>query len=100
MDSALVKIDNICKEKKPVVLFLKVSPGASRTRIREIVSENIDGTLCDLWRVQVNAPPENGKANRQVLELFATLFDLPEKCFKIEVGAHSTYKRLHIHFLS
>jgi uncharacterized protein (TIGR00251 family) len=50
-------------------LKIKVVPGASRT---EIV-----GLLGDAIKVRVAAPPEGGKANREVVAILAARLGLP-----------------------
>jgi len=67
-----------------VRLKVKVVPGASRT---EIV-----GRLGDALKVRVAAPPEGGKANREVAALLAAKVGLPQAAVSIVSGLSSSAK--------
>jgi hypothetical protein len=69
-------------------LALKVVPKASRTRIAGWVGESL--------KVQVSAPPERGRANEAVLDLLASVLDLPRKALRIVVGDSSPRKVVEI----
>lgn len=68
----------------PVRLKVKVVPGASRT---EIV-----GRLGDALKVRVAAPPEGGKANREVVAVLAAQVGLPLAAVSVVVGQSSPAK--------
>lgn len=53
-----------------IEIKLKVVPGASRSQIV--------GPLGDRLKVKVAAPPEDGKANRAVVELLAEVLGIKE----------------------
>lgn len=57
-----------------------VSPGAART---ELVGRHGDG-----WKARVAAPPERGRANEALVELFAGVLDVPPASVRI-VGGRS-----------
>ena len=63
---------------------IKVVPGASRTRI----AGELDGAL----KLAVAAPPEKGRANRQVLALLAATLGVRATQVRIETGRSSAYK--------
>lgn len=67
-------------------LKVKVVPGASRT---EIV-----GRLGEALKVRVAAPPEGGKANREVTALLAAKVGLPLAAVTVVSGASSPAKVL------
>jgi uncharacterized protein (TIGR00251 family) len=63
---------------------IKVVPGASRTRI----AGELDGAL----KLAVAAPPEKGRANRQVVALLAATLGVRATQVRIETGRSSAYK--------
>jgi uncharacterized protein (TIGR00251 family) len=63
-----------------------VSPRSSR---RKVVVQD-DGTV----RVYLNAPPVEGKANAECVELIASALDLPKSSVSIERGQQGRRKRL------
>jgi len=65
-------------------LKVKAVPGASRS---EIV-----GRLGEALKVRVAAPPEGGKANREILELLAEQLGLPAASVTLVSGAASAAK--------
>ena len=65
-------------------LKVKAVPGASRS---EIV-----GRLGEALKVRVAAPPEGGKANREILELLAEKLGLPADGVTLVSGAASAAK--------
>ena len=65
-------------------LKVKAVPGASRS---EIV-----GRLGEALKIRVAAPPEGGKANREILELLAEKLGLPAAGATLVSGATSPAK--------
>jgi uncharacterized protein (TIGR00251 family) len=65
-------------------LKVKAVPGASRT---EIV-----GRLGEALKIRVAAPPEGGKANREILELLAERLGLPAAAVSLVSGGTSPAK--------
>ncbi len=71
-----------------VLLLVHVTPGAARTRIVGIH----DGAI----KIAVTAPPEKGKANREVCRTVATALGVRAGCVRIAAGETSRSKRLAI----
>jgi len=69
-------------------LKVKAVPGASRS---EIV-----GRLGEALKVRVAAPPEGGKANREILELLAEKPGLPAAGVSVFSGAASPAKVIEL----
>lgn len=67
-----------------VSIRVKVVPGASCTRIV--------GILGDQLKVAVVAPPEDGKANRQLCDHLARVLELPRSAVRI-TGGHGHPKK-------
>ena len=73
-----------CKEG--VRLQVKISPGASRTKIL--------GPHGDCLKIAVNAPPEKGTANQALIEMLADLLHISKQQIKILSGSTSSRKSL------
>lgn len=67
---------------------LKVVPSSSQ--------DCLVGWLGKSLKVKVKAPPSQGKANKAVIELLATLLQLDKKSIKITTGQFSSSKVLLI----
>jgi uncharacterized protein len=85
----LAELRSQLKERGCLTIEARVIAKASRTELSAVLE---DGTL----RLKVRAAPEKGKANEQVQQLLAGLFDVPEGAVEISRGAHSTHKRVTI----
>ena len=73
-------------------IAVKVIPKSSRT---ELVGQLADGT----WKVKVDAPPEKGKANRELCAFLADHFGVPRSRVRILSGETSHLKRVRIDLL-
>lgn len=69
-------------------LELKVVPGASRTEIAGRYAEGL--------KVRVAAPPEDGRANREVVAALANALKLPRGSIEIVQGHGSPRKVVQI----
>jgi uncharacterized protein (TIGR00251 family) len=58
-------VEPVTEHRDGVIVHVRVVPGASRTEI--------NGRYGDVIKVRVSAPPEDGRANRAVVELFERL---------------------------
>jgi len=72
-----------------VDITVKVVPKSSRT---ELAGQLADGT----WKVKVAAPPEKGKANRELCAFLADHFGVARSRVRIVSGETSHLKRVRI----
>ncbi|MBI1798921.1 MAG: DUF167 domain-containing protein [Candidatus Eisenbacteria bacterium] len=70
-------------------LAVRVQPGARRAEIRGWME---DGAL----RLTVTAPPEDGRANRAVIELLASALELKPRALSLARGGASRSKWIEI----
>lgn len=68
----------------PAGIRLRVVPGASRTEVA--------GRLADAIKVRVAAPPEDGAANRALLDFVASHLGVPRRSVRLLAGAASRVK--------
>jgi uncharacterized protein len=69
---------------KPARLHLRVSPGATRSRI---VGRHGEG-----WKIHVAAPPEDGRANAAVVRLIADTVSVSRGAVSLVAGHDSKDK--------
>jgi uncharacterized protein len=69
-------------------LRIKVQPRARRTRLAGKVGEE--------WKLEITAPPVEGKANRAVIEFFAGYFGVSKAAVRIVSGERSPHKVIEI----
>jgi len=74
------------------VLQIKAAPNSPR--------DEIQGWLGDSLKVQVQAPPTDGKANERLCAFIAATLSLPKSSVTLVSGASSRQKRLAILGLS
>jgi uncharacterized protein (TIGR00251 family) len=67
---------------------LKVIPHASRS---EVIAE-VNGDL----KIKVQAPPEDGRANKAAIQLLAKHFNVPQNRIKIVAGEKSHQKIIEV----
>ncbi|MCJ7646186.1 DUF167 domain-containing protein [bacterium] len=70
-----------------MILNVKVIPKARKNEIKK------EG---DCWKVHLTAPPERGKANRLLIELFSKEFKVKKNQIKIVQGEKSRNKIVQI----
>lgn len=68
----------------PAGIRLRVVPGASRTEVA--------GRLADAIKVRVASPPEDGAANRALLDFVASHLRVPRRSVRLLTGAGSRLK--------
>jgi uncharacterized protein (TIGR00251 family) len=71
-----------------VILSVRVIPRASKPSI----GREADGSL----KVRLSAPPVDGAANEELIEVLARAFDVPRRAVTIVSGAQSRSKRVTI----
>lgn len=69
-------------------LTLKVRPGARQTAFA--------GKLGDAWKLQVAAPPVDGKANEAIVRFLAKLAGVPASAVRIVTGLTGSTKIVEI----
>ena len=69
---------------REVFVGVRVSPSAARTALR--------GTYGDKLKVSLTAPPEDGRANRQLEEVLAEWLQLPRGQVRVDTGHGSRDK--------
>jgi uncharacterized protein (TIGR00251 family) len=69
-------------------LSLKVRPGARRTAFA--------GKTGELWKLQVAAPPVDGKANEEVIRFLAGLVRVPRSAVRIVTGLTASTKVIEV----
>jgi uncharacterized protein (TIGR00251 family) len=67
---------------------LRVGPGAPRT--------GIVGRYGDGWKVRVAAPPQDGRANAELLRYLAEVLDLPAARLRLVSGAGARDKLIEV----
>ena len=84
--------DAIKQTKDGVVIDFEVTPGAKVTVVPSGYS---------VWRkrieVKLRAPPEKGRANEELIEALADLFNVPSTSIEITSGASNSRKSIKIH---
>jgi uncharacterized protein len=71
-----------------VVIDVRVIPRAAKSGISGVR----DGALL----VRLNAPPVEGAANTELIEVMAAALDVPRRMVTIVSGDRSRHKRIHI----
>jgi uncharacterized protein (TIGR00251 family) len=74
-----------------VRVAVQVQPGASRTAV-EGLRELADGA--SVLKVRVDAPPEGGKANAQLVKLLAKSWRVPKSSIRVLTGPAERRKTL------
>lgn len=62
---------------------VKIVPGSKRKEIRK---------ESDYFKVYLKSKPEKGKANRELIDLLSSNFNIPKNSIKIIKGEHSKNK--------
>lgn len=71
-----------------IAIRIKVVPGASRSKVVSVLGDRL--------KVAVAAPPEGGKANKAVCELFAKLLGVAKREVIITLGPMQPLKTVEV----
>jgi uncharacterized protein (TIGR00251 family) len=74
-------------------ISVKVIPGAKKSEIIDL-GKDLNGRKC--FKIKVNQPPEDGKANQAVIEMVARYFQVKKNEVTIISGFTSKNKILEI----
>jgi uncharacterized protein (TIGR00251 family) len=72
------------KEKKEIHLRIRVQPRSQKQRMEK--------TEAGEYRVWVISPPSKGEANKEVVEVISSYFDVPRTRIRIIGGHRSRHK--------
>jgi hypothetical protein len=64
------------KQSGQVYLLCKVFPGASETKIKNILINNIEGRDTEVLTISVSAPADKNKANQTLIKFLAKEFQV------------------------
>jgi uncharacterized protein (TIGR00251 family) len=70
------------------ILNIRVIPRAKRS--------GVGGRRGDAWLIRVQAPPVDGAANEELINVLAKLLDVPKRAVTIIGGERSREKRVHV----
>lgn len=79
---------NLIKNKE-IYLRIKVNPGMSKTEIKEVLDD-------DTIKINIAAPPEKGRANKELIKFLANEFLSVSDNIKILSGAGDRLKLIKI----
>ena len=74
-------------------LFVKVIPNSKENKVVEDITDLLGARNL---KVKVNKPPEDGKANKAVIELLAKYFNVRKNAVNIVVGLTSRNKVIEV----
>jgi len=69
-------------------LNIYVRPGSSKTKIEGLYNGNI--------KIKIAAPPEKGKANKELIGILSKILKIPKSKIIIASGINSNYKTIRI----
>lgn len=82
---------------KPLILAIHVIPGASRNEIQGWVeTASDDKTAAHALKVKLQAPAQDGKANKALIAFLARTLAVAKKDIVLLSGETSRHKRLQI----
>ncbi len=73
---------------------IRVQPRAKRNRLMKMNRQA--GQLEDEWKLQLTAPPVDGKANQACIEFFARGLGIPRSRVRLLSGEKSQHKLLEL----
>jgi uncharacterized protein (TIGR00251 family) len=79
-----------------IKISIKVITHAKKS---EVVADDIDLFGARILRVRISQPPEDGKANKALIELLAEYLQVKKNSLTIIAGEKSTHKIVEINFI-
>lgn len=79
---------------KGVTVRIRLTPGARKTGVQGFADEAGGADAGRLLKISVNAVPEEGKANRALIDFLAREWGLPKSAFSLLAGDTSRQKTL------
>jgi len=73
-------------QKEKIIMHIKVSPGKALNKITGIANNE----LC----LYIKAPPEKGRANKEIIRFFAKTLDIPKSDVVIKSGQMNRHKTI------
>ncbi len=88
----------LVRDGEGVRLALAVRPGAKRDRLAGVIEapDPATGRTGPRLKLEIAAPPADGKANAAVLALLAKTFRLPKTSLSLISGATGRHKVVHV----
>jgi hypothetical protein len=74
-------------------ITIKTIPNAKKN---QVIEDFVDENKIRMLKIKVNQPPEDGKANKAVIELLAEYFQVKKTAIKIIIGETSRNKIIEI----
>ncbi len=72
---------------------IKVIPNAHKT---ELVEKVVGPEHEEVWKIKVAAPPEKGKANKELCRFLAEYFEVPKSAVTVSQGHTSQRKVVRV----
>ncbi len=82
--------------KGEIYIRSKIYPGSSENKIREIKRENVEGEDSDIFSISISAPADKNKANKELLKLLASEFQINKENVIILSGKKDRFKLIKI----
>ena len=76
------------KLMKTCNIKLYIRPGAAETRVEGIYQDRI--------KIRISAPPEKGRANKELIKFIGGILSIPKSRISIISGKTSNYKEIQI----
>lgn len=90
INEQLLTSNNICP--KAYFLRIYVKPKSHQDKIEGWICKDENNVL----QIRIKAPPEAGKANKAIIDLFAKTLDIPKSNIHLVSGSTSRHKTLKI----
>ena len=75
------------------IVFLRITPKARKN----VFGEYVEDEKGQRWqKVSIAAPPEDGKANQELLKFLAKSWNVPRSALEIISGETSRYKKIRL----